>query len=86
MVSGVGNKDGTARVLHDAMVGMPDVINDQKTVQAIRQARAAQQQQQQELAQAAQGAAVFADVAHGAQALTSAGGRKAANENARGAA
>lgn len=69
-VMDVVNKDGVARVLHDAFVGMPDVINDQQAVQQTRDARAQQQQQQQQLEQAANAAGVVADVAHAHQAMT----------------
>lgn len=66
----VVNKDGAARTLHDAMVGTPDVINDQRQVATIRQARVQQQAQQAQLEQAAQGASIVADVAHASQAMT----------------
>jgi hypothetical protein len=64
------NFDGSGRVLHDAMVGLPDVIHDQDTVQAMRQARAQAMQQRAQMEQMAQGAGIFADVAHASQAMT----------------
>lgn len=76
-VMDVVNKEGASRVLHDAMVGMPDVINDQKTVAGIRHARAQQMQEQQQMEQAAQGAGIIADVAHASKAISTvpAGGK-----------
>lgn len=72
-VMDVVNTDGSARVLHDGMVGMPDVINDQKAVEQIRQARAQQMLEQQKMEQAAQGAGIIADVAHAAKAMSTTG-------------
>lgn len=71
----VVNKDGVSRSLHHAMVGLPDVINDQREVEAIRAARAEAMQAQQQIEQAAQEASVFADVAHAEQALSAGRGR-----------
>ena len=64
------NFDGSARVLHDAMVGNPDVINDQNMVAQMRQARAQLQAQAMQMEQATQAAGVFADVSHAQQAMT----------------
>lgn len=75
-VMDVLNKDGASRVLHSAIVGMPDVLNDQRVVAGIRQARAQQQAQQQKIEQAAQGAGIIADVAHARQAMSLSDQRK----------
>jgi hypothetical protein len=69
-VMDVVNKDGAARVLHDATVGMPDVINDQRAVAEIRAARAKAQAEKAQMEKMAQGAGIVADVAHASQAMT----------------
>lgn len=69
------NVDGAARLLHGVMAKVPGVLNDEKTVAAIRKGRADGAAQRAGVEQAAQGAAIFADVAHAQQALSASKGR-----------
>jgi hypothetical protein len=65
-----GDQDASARILHDALSGVPEIQRDPRDIAARRQARAQQVAQQQQLEQAAQGASIVADVSHAAQAMT----------------
>lgn len=69
------NKDNAADVLHAVTVGLPGVINDARTVAAIRQQRAEGIEKSLAVEHAAQLASVYADVAHANQAQTRAGQR-----------
>lgn len=62
--------DASTRVLHEAMVGLPDVIRDAGQIEEIRKMRMQQQMQQQGLEQAAVAADIQATVAHADQAQT----------------
>ena len=64
------NEDGVARVLHEAIVGEPAVLNDQNTVAGKRQQRAQFEQQQIQAENASKAAGMVADVAHASQAMT----------------
>lgn len=62
--------DGYARVTHDGMSGVPDLIRDPRQVEATRKLRQQAAADQAQLDQAGQAAAVFADAAHAQQAST----------------
>lgn len=62
--------DGYARVTHDAMSGVPDLILDPRVVAQTRQQRQQQQAEAMEMEKAATAAAVYADAAHAQQAST----------------
>jgi hypothetical protein len=62
--------DGTGRILHDAMSGVPDIILDPRAIEQKRQRRAQMQQQQLQLANAERAVAIKAESAHADQAKT----------------
>jgi hypothetical protein len=77
-VRDVFNADGAARVVHDAMVGVPDVVRSPEDVAKIREARAQVDQEQQQLEQTGQAVTIAAEASHAAQANTLAKQRRAA--------
>lgn len=79
--------DATARVLHDAFVGVPDVLRQPDAVAQLRQSRAAASQPDIALERTAKGVTIAAEAAHAAQAATLSSARNglAANANGRAA-
>jgi hypothetical protein len=78
MVRDVFNADGAARVVHDAMVGIPDVVRSPQEVEMIREERAKMNEQQEQLEQTGQAVSIAAEASHAAQANTLAKQRRAA--------